>query len=297
MGGSSYDSNDWKAYSTASVTKSRDRIFAQSASSDMSPKDIIREARDNDTFPKSTPIIVALDVTGSMGSIPEYMVKQGMGPMFQEIIDRQPVTNPQICFCAVGDVHCDRHPFQVGQFEGGMAAATWLEKTYLEGGGGGNGSESYHLPYWFAMNHVKADAFDKRNEKGFLFSIGDELPPPSLSAAQIKDVFGTSVPVESAYSFKSIVEKAAECWNFYHIQIVNSYTSSEEKQKWRDVLGERVIFVEDHKTIPELIVSLIQIDTGEDVDVVSASWSGTTAVAIKSATQHLTKQSRSDRDI
>src|SRR5690606_5631209 len=84
-----------------------------------------------------------------------------------------------VLFLAIGDHETDSAPLQVGQFESGDAELDlWLTRTWLEGKGGANSGESYLLAWYFASKFTKLDSLDKRGQKGFLFTIGDE---PGLS--------------------------------------------------------------------------------------------------------------------
>ena len=78
-------------------------------------------------------------------------------------------------FGAIGDHECDSCPLQVGQFESGdVELDMWLTRTFLEKGGGGNNGESYGLAWFMANNFIRTDAKDKRQQKGFVLTIGDE---------------------------------------------------------------------------------------------------------------------------
>ena len=104
-----------------------------------------RESRDSEEHPTSVAIIVALDVTGSMGSVPQHLVVDGLPAMMDKII-KTGLADPQVLFMGIGDHECDRSPLQVGQFESSDELLDkWLTDTYLEGGGGGNRGESYML--------------------------------------------------------------------------------------------------------------------------------------------------------
>jgi hypothetical protein len=83
----------------------------------------MRESRDSDDNLPSTPIIVGIDVTGSMGVLAETLVKRGLKPLFEEILDRKPVTDPHVMAMAIGDAWCDRAPLQVTQFEADISVA------------------------------------------------------------------------------------------------------------------------------------------------------------------------------
>lgn len=82
----------------------------------------IRESRDSEEHPESLPVFIALDETGSMGSIPDKMIRDYLPKLMDSIIDSIGVKHPQILFMGVGDHECDYCPCQVGQFESSTVA-------------------------------------------------------------------------------------------------------------------------------------------------------------------------------
>lgn len=297
MGYSRWNSSAWSSYSKTTSTKTASAIFTnKKLHPDLDPKGALcRESRDSDLNPKSTAIIIGVDVTGSMGVIAEYMVKTGLGVLFQEILDRKPVSDPHLMVMAIGDATCDTTPLQVSQFEADIKITEWLEKIYVEGCGGGNDSESYHLPLYFAANHTSIDCFEKRGKKGYLFTIGDELTPPWLTKEQIISVCGDEP--SRGLTYEEILEQAERMYDVFHIIVAEGNYARRNvdsvKQKWQDVLGQRAIVLTNYKALSEVIVSLIQVNEGVDTDVVTSSWSGDTSLVVKTAVSGLTAKTNS----
>jgi hypothetical protein len=195
MGMGRFSPADWDTFTAAKTAgRSRAAMFGRGLKPGLDPRRIkggVRESRDSADNPASTPVIVGLDVTGSMGMIAENIAREGLNTLFTEIYDRQPVTDPHVMLMGIGDALCDRAPLQVSQFEGDIRIAEQLIELWLEGGGGGNSCESYTLPWYFAAMHTITDSFEKRRKKGYLFTIGDEEPPAVLTAAELKRVLGS----------------------------------------------------------------------------------------------------------
>lgn len=105
----------------------------------------VRECRDSEEHPQSTPIIIALDVTGSMLDIPHKMITEQL-PYIMGKIQQMGIPDPQLLFMAVGDHEWDRYPIQIGQFESDTEKiVNMLQSFVLEGGGGGN--RGINLPF------------------------------------------------------------------------------------------------------------------------------------------------------
>lgn len=289
MGSARWNPADWGRYAATTSTKSRDAIFAaRGMSPALDPRNIaLRESVDSALNPQSTPLIVALDVTGSMGTIPEALIKGSLGTFIEEVYSRKPVTDPHLMFMGVGDAFFDRAPLQVTQFEADLRIAEQLAAIYLEGGGGGNRSESYHLPWYFAGLRTKIDSMVKRNTKGYLFTVGDEEAPPALSVAQARHIFGDTI--ERDYSPADLLALAERSYHVFHIVVEqgSACRSPASRQavfdSWHQLLGQRVIPLSDYSKLSEVLVSAIQANEGAHAADVAASWKGDTALVVRRA--------------
>lgn len=288
MGNARWDPTDWQQYSQQTQTKTQRQIFTKTTvDSDLDPKGFkLRESVDSDSNPESTPIILAVDETGSMGYLSEEIIKKGLGVIMKEIYDRKPVHDPHIMCMGIGDGYVDRHPLQMTQFEAGVAPLTaQVEKIYLEGNGGGNGGESYNLAWYGAAFRTKCDAFVKRQRKGYLFTIGDEPPHMKLEKDVILRVTGDKV--ESDLTSKGLLDILAPNWEVFHLEVGAPSYGANAQKKWKELLGERAITVTDHTKLAEVIVSTIQMTEGADLDSVVDSWSGDTSIVVRDAVRAL----------
>lgn len=289
MGYSSWSDDAYRSLSNDYASKSADEIFSDSASEDMSPKGLdIRESRDSEEHPESLAIMVFLDETGSMGRIPELIVKNKLGALMNTIIDNG-IEHPQILFAAIGDHISDNHPLQVGQFESGTEELDkWLSSIYLEGWGGGQNMESYLLAWLVAGRHTSIDCFEKRNVKGFLFTIGDEKSWDKVTHDKIQDLMG--YPQGEEVTAKQLLEEAQRMYNVYHIHInETSYRDDPDVLGyWKDMLGERLIVLNDYNAICETIASVVAVQNGVDLSKVVSAFDADTKAIVTTAIAHVT---------
>lgn len=298
MGSGTFNSASYATYSaniaTASVndiykTRSASAVLsATGAAKHLNPLGVkVRESRDSADNPNSHAIIVGIDVTGSMGSLAETIAKHGLGTLFMEILKRKPVTDPHLMFMAIGDANSDQVPLQVSQFEADNRIVDQLTDIFLEGNGGGNNSESYHLPWYFAGMHTSIDCLEKRNKKGYLFTLGDEWVPPPLTREQIKRFIGDEV--ERDFTTLELLAMAQRMYHVFHLVVEQGSYQDRPLASWKALLGERALLLADHTKLAEVIVSTIQITEGADADAVADSWDGSTAVVVRKATSALQK--------
>lgn len=310
MGGGRWDSDQWDTYAKSSYGSS-DRATLRSSNAtsftatalddslDPSKTTLgFRESRDSDDNPLSTPILLFTDVTGSMGYLAkEVLVSQDV--VCTELYDRKPVTDPHIATGAVGDAFSDRAPLQVTEFEADIRIVDQTRKLYVEGNGGGNGGESYAMAWLFAARLTSCDAWEKRQQKGFLFTVGDEpvhgaqgilgsdrgLPGVAVTRDQAKQFLG--LDIEKDLSAEEIYDEAAQRWEIVHICLSKSGYRENVQKSFQPILGDRLLWLEDPKALPELIVSTIQVLVGQDKANVVASWDADANKAIASALKDL----------
>ena len=214
-----------------------------------------RESRDSEEHPTSIPIIIGLDVTGSMGRIPQALIGEGL-PHMMDKIQAAGVEHAQVMFAAVGDAKSDSAPLQVGEFEtSDKLMDHWLQKVYLEGNGGGNGGESYSLVWHFAGCYTDTDSWEKRQQKGILITIGDECCHEDFT---LEGIFVNS---EGDYPVSSLdaLHSAQEYYHVYHINVSDSPGWGQRvdpRTYWSALLGDNAIHC--HSTaIPEVIAEIV----------------------------------------
>ncbi|WP_054814040.1 hypothetical protein [Nocardia arizonensis] len=235
---------------------------AWTAHPDLDPLGVgMRECRDSAEHGAALPVAVLFDVTGSMGQVPIIMQAK-LGRLHGLLRAKGYADDPQILFGAIGDADTDRVPLQVGQFESDNRMDEQLRRILLEGGGGGQKSESYELAAYFMATHVVTDAWEKRRRRGYLFLIGDEMNKARLASRHIRGVIGDHVRTDVEVS--SIYRQLADRWHVYYILPDQSsyYDDPEIERHWRDLLGQNFMKLDDPAAVCELIA--LTIGLGED---------------------------------
>ena len=279
MGGGGWTKTDWDSYATKTVKgKTTKAIYSsRNMKKDFDPKNIdLRESIDSHDNPISNAIIIALDVTGSMSNVSDAAMR-GLDTLVTELIDRKPVSNPHIMCMGIGDAEAgDKAPLQVTQFEADIRIASQLKDIWLEGGGGGNKTESYHLAWYFAAMHTKIACMKKRNKKGYLFTIGDEQLLGSLPKNSIENVFGDKSSIQNDIPIEDLFAMVSRDYEVFHIIVEEGSNCRYDPQavidSWTKVIGQRAIPLSDITKLSETIVSTIQVVEGEDKTKVSTSW-------------------------
>lgn len=218
----------------------------------------IRESRDSAEHPGSTPIVVVLDVTGTMSNV-VGAIHASLKNLYTLLLTRGYVQHPQIMFMAIGDSvitsgrMCDEVPLQVGQFESDLRATLQLEQMVIEGGGGGQKSESYQNAAYFLAEHTVHDAWERRGKKGYVYVIGDELSWPNVEPEEIFALTGDvlSAPIPTSSVFARVLER----YETFFILPDGAHNGGDRQALgfWRKLLGENVLQLSEPNGAAELI--------------------------------------------
>ena len=266
MGHGNYSFAAHTALIAGRAHQARNEVFQQTqCHALMNPKGLkVRECRDSADHPEALGIVFALDVTGSMGDIPHLLAKKEL-PNFMKLLGESGIADPQVMFMAVGDATSDRAALQVGQFEStAQLMDQWLTWSFLEGGGGGTGHESYELAIYVAAQHTDADNWVKRKKKGYFFMTGDEMPYPAVSRHQVEALLGErldeDIPIEE------VVAAAAEMYHLFFL-IPDPARANWCGQRWTELLGDHAIRMESPRDACTVAASIVGLTEGRIKDI------------------------------
>ncbi len=229
-----------------------------------------RESRDSEEHPESLPIAVLFDVNGSMRAVPRALQVK-LPELFGLLLRKGYAAHPQVIFGAIGDATCDRAPLQIGQFESDNRMDDDLGRILLEGGGGGQKTESYELAMYLMARHTSIDCQERRGRRGYLFLIGDEMPYPRVKAREVRGILGDEI-VEDVPVGTIVAELTRRYDVYYVLPQGSSYVGDREVLGcWRRLLGQNVIQLDDLDAVCETIALTVglgedAIDLGEGLD-------------------------------
>lgn len=222
---------------------------------DLNPYKVVRECCDSDEHPNTIPIILGLDVTGSMSSacamcaakLDEIMTK-----LYEEVQD------VEFMMMGIGDLAYDEAPIQATQFESDIRILDQTAKIYFEGHGGGNAFESYTAAWYFGLHNTKLDCW-KRGKKGIIITMGDEPLNPYLPSLKLNRTLGCTEhdDVDTKELYKQVLEK----FDVYHIAITNDSSywryKDEIKRTWGELLGQNLI-ISTSDNLPDVISGIVK---------------------------------------
>ena len=184
----------------------------------LDPHGVTRECCDSEEHPNTIPVIIGLDVTGSMGAAGVEVAKS-ISTIIEDLYTKY--TDIEFMIMGIGDLACDDAPIQISQFESDIRIADQLDQVYFEHGGGGNGFESYTAAWYMGLNHTKLDCWN-RGKKGIIITTGDEPMNPYLPARRLAQVTGDSL--EADVETPALYNDASEKFEIYHIAVNDGST-------------------------------------------------------------------------
>lgn len=242
----SLDGTITKSLSSQEVYKSR------ALDSALNPHNVTRECRDSDEHPHTIPVILALDVTGSMGSAAVEVAKK-LNVVMTKLYDQ--VKDVEFCIMGIGDLAYDDSPIQISQFESDIRIAEQMDKVYFEYGGGGNAYESYTAAWYMGARHTKLDCW-KRGRRGIIITMGDERLNPYLPKHAVNKCTGDGVQndINTTELYKEVTEK----YDVYHLDVNHRhYHDDGIESSWKAVLDDKHFRMATLENIADMIVEII----------------------------------------
>lgn len=199
----------------------------------LNPFKVMRECVDTEEHPHTKPVILALDVTGSMGKAAVEVAKDinvVMTRLYKEFDD------VEFMIMGIGDLAYDDSPIQISQFESDIRIAEQLDKVYFEYGGGGNSFESYTAAWYMGLHHTKLDCW-KRGQKGVIITLGDEQLNPYLPEHSLEDCTGDDL--QDDIDTDDLYKDASKKFDIYHIDVDHrSYRDDCIDSTWERLLDK-----------------------------------------------------------
>ena len=253
------------SYSTSTVGKvdfngmNATQIYTSTSVDKMlNPYKVMRECRESDEHPNTRPLILTLDVSGSMSDCLVEVASSLNDIITRLLNDKDKLGDLEICVMGIGDLIYDDGAIQIGQFESDIRIAEQLDKIWFERGGGGNLYESYTAAWYMGARHTDLDCW-KRGEKGVIITLGDEMLNPYLPQEQLAKATGDSL--QGDIETGDLYIEASQKYDLYHIFVDhNSYTHKRcenDAKSFKDVIGENNVFIATVNEISDVIVDIV----------------------------------------
>ena len=273
MGCGSWTSDSFKTYSkSVGRSVSMDGVIDSSYSNQemfkarmldpaLDPKNVIRECCDSNDHPNTIPVILALDVTGSMNDVSIEIAKKLnviMTKLYEDILD------VEFMIMGIGDLVYDNSPIQISQFESDIRIAEQLDKLWFENGGGGNNYESYTAAWYMGNRHTKIDC-NKRHRKGIIITIGDERLNPYLPQNQLEHITGDKL--QGDIETKELYRETTNKFNIYHLDVDHNYHYDADniRSSFMNCLDDDHFKVVNLNNIVDEIITIIRNESNGEI--------------------------------
>ena len=269
MGGGYWRREDFAAYSrtmgrtvrtdghvdTSRMHGAQDMYRARKLDPLLDPYKVTRECCDSPEHPATVPVILALDVTGSMGGA-LLKTAASLNVIMQNTLNEY--KDVEFMIMGIGDLAYDKAPIQISQFESDIRIAEHLDRIWFERGGGGNSYESYTAAWYMGLHHTKLDCW-KRGKKGIIITLGDEPLNPYLPGTRLKQVTGD--PLQGDVETKELYRRVQEKFDVFHVAVDDPgdcYQHYEKaiRKSFGPVLGRRLL-VSTLDRLPQTILKCL----------------------------------------
>lgn len=253
---------DYSTRSTQEIYKSKRLDPA------LDPRNVIRECCDSEEHPNTVPVILALDVTGSMGEAAKEVAGK-LNVIMTELFKK--VKDVEFMIMGIGDLAYDKGPIQASQFESDIRIAEQLDKLWFEFGGGGNSFESYTAAWYFGLHHTKLDCWN-RGKRGIIITMGDEQLNPYLpiNAYYCGLMNATGDVLQADVETKDLYPEVIKKFDVYHLNVDHrSWNMAGIATSWKQYLDDQHYRDVNLNNIADTIVDIIVGAANENDFIVS----------------------------
>jgi hypothetical protein len=197
------------------------------------------------------PLIIAVDVTGSMASWP-FEIFDRLPLLFNTLSQYRP--DLEICFAAIGDGAVDQWPLQTTSFASGFDLEQQLGALFGEGGGG-DAPESYGLFARWVNTHVETP---NAKEKPFMIVFGDVTMHTKTPRSQVKDILGDDGFGFGDFDAFGDWQDVTKRWNTWFLRRPNGSRGDGVDQQWAKAIGEqKILHIQDEQRAVDYAMGLI----------------------------------------
>lgn len=257
-----YNPGPWKGYDFKDAKKAYDTHVGRSYSEAVEKKvDATKLVTPNLETKSRSPLVIACDVTGSMGESPAvifsklpYLDLEGKEYLGEDM---------EVSFAAVGDCYSDTYPLQVTEFVKGTDMKKSLEKMVIEAGGGGSCQESYDLA---ALYYSKNVEMPNAVHPIFIF-IGDEKFYDFVDKDSAKTYAHVDV---GRLPIAKVIKELQSKYSVYAIRQAYKKVGKNEMsdidqeihKQWADLLGEdHMAFLQKPDRVVDVIFGILAKET------------------------------------
>lgn len=276
-----YSGSVWSGHDYGSAYDRYDRhagrSYASAKAKGTTVADLVPERL---TTKSSSPLLVRCDITGSMHEAPKSMFAH-LPFLTHEARTEYLGEHAELSFGAIGDATCDTYPIQIRPFAKLTAppkkktATPWedpeiakrLQELVIEGGGGGQQTESYELTALYDARLVEMP----NAVRPIWIGIGDEMPYPEVDRDQAQRC--CRIRLDRALPTAEVFAELQRKFAVYFVQLPYNGTvgvrdgmtddTRKIRDRWVKLLGEdHVAMLTDPSRIVDVIFGILAAETG-----------------------------------